>query len=327
MRTLPFILLLLMVLPLFPACDVGGEKHGNVNNVNNLNNTNNLGCLVGEEASATLGAEGGTLPLCGASVTIDAGALSTPLGLTLRVVETPAGIPHPFEAAGPAFELTVDGAVPVVFPQALSILVPHATTTRHLFFYRHTVTDGWQEVEACTVDATVIGQRMSVGGTFIALADTVDFPSGVEGLGAGTLASSFQGVDRTWDLDSGSIDTYAIYNEDPSGGRAITLSATVIDDQNQVEFLNIKMNTTPQGEGGVLQISYGSTADPDGSWVYLPFEDTASVTIDFMEGEALRGTLTAPLERGGLTETITIDFDVTMELYRYAAELVCETAD
>lgn len=300
------------------ACDDSGTE------TNNTNNTNNLGCALGEEVSGTFDAAGGSLTLCGASVTVDPGALTAPLGVTLRVVEVPAGVPYPFEAVGPAIEITPGDAVPHVSPEALSILVPHAPTTRHLFFYRHTVAFGWQEVEACTANETVIGQRMSVGGTYVALADTVDFPSDVDGLGSGTLVSHFEGEDRTWDLDFDFIDTYAIYNEGADGTRGITLSAVVQDGEGNLQVLNLKLGTSPEGEGGVLQINYGSTGDPDGYWVYLPFEETATFTITAMEGEALRGTVTAPLTRGGITATITVDVDVTMELFRYAAELVCQ---
>ena len=312
------------------ACDDGGGDTNNTNNVNNINNANNannannLGCTIGDQASMTFDAAGGTLTLCGASVTVDPGALTTPLGVTLRAVEVPAGVPHPFEAVGPAIEVTPDGEVPHVAPEALSILVPHAPTTRNLFFFRHTAAFGWQEVEACTANDTVIGQRMSVGGTYVALADTVDFPSDVDGLGSGTLVSHFGGEDRTWDLDAGFIDTYAIYNEGADGGRGVTLSAVVEGGEGNLQVFNLKLGVSAEGEGGVLQINYGDTGDPDGFWSYLPFEDTATFTVTGHEGETLRGTVTAQLTRGEATATLTVEIDVTMELYRYAAELVCQ---
>jgi len=328
MRKLLLSLFLSLTLTFVSACDDGGDKN-NVNNTinaNNTNNVNNFGCTVGDEASATFDATGGVLTLCGASVTVDAGSLTEALGVTLRVVETPADVPYPFEAAGPAFELTLDGVVPHVTPQALSILVPHGITTRHVFFYRHTAAFGWEEVEACTAGAEIIGQRMSVSGTYMALADTVDFPGDLDGLGSGTLVSGFPGEDRTWDLDADEIDTYAIYNEGEDGTRGITLSATVLDDEGNLAVLNLKLGASPEGEGGVLQINFGNTADPDGYWVFGPFEETANFTIVSMEGETLQGVVVAPVTRADVTETLTVEIDVTMELYRYAPELVCEDA-
>jgi len=321
MRDPLFSLCFSLILAFVSACDDGGEKN---NNLNNANNTNNVGCTVGDEATTSIDAAGGTLSLCGASVTIDAGILSAPLGVTLRVVETPADVPYPFEAAGPAFDLILDGPVPQVTPQALSIIVPHEITTRYVIFFRHTAEFGWQEVEACTAGSEIIGQRMSVGGTYVALADTVDFPQSMEGMGSGTLVSTFPGEDRTWDLDADEIDTYAIYNEGEDGTRGITLSATVLDGEGNLSVLNLKLGTSPEGEGGVLQINYGTTADVDGYWVFGPFGEPATFAIESMEGESLKGVVTAPVTRGQFTETLIVEIDVTMELYRYAPELACE---
>lgn len=290
---------------------------------NQNNNNNNMSCQAGDSSQIIINEEGGSVSLCGASVAVEQGIINEDITIDLTVVETPSEIPYPFEAGGPAFHVSIDGDIPASGIPALDIRIPHEPTDNHIFLFLYTDDGTWLEIEPCTADGSVLGQLMNMGGTYIVVRDPVDFPDSQEGLGSGNLEGEFMNNPISFDLDNGSIQTYAIYNQGRNGDKSVTISSSILNEEDStLEIIRIELGVS-ESTSGVLTVSYGNTGDPDGYWGYSPFEDTAELTVHNYTDEVLSATLTAPLSRNGLTEILTLDIDITMELFRYPTELGC----
>lgn len=276
-------------------------------------------CEPSRSASMSVGSSGGSLSLCGASVEVSAGALTEDVMLTLRIVELPKPLPFALEQAGLAFALEIEGDLPAASEPPLALLVPHAATNRHLFFYRAGAE--YQQIEACTVDDTVIGQRVAVGGTYVALVDTEDFPDSRNDLGTGTLDATFDGKSDSYDFDSGEIDTYAIYDESADGSRTYTLSATKPLPADNLAVARLTFSHAKDGSAEMIEVTYG---DLNGLWSYLPFGETASeITVEQDQAGGITGTFSVELMLGEGRKVLTGSFDASAEKFRYPPSLSC----
>jgi hypothetical protein len=286
-------------------------------------------CEVGATVTGSFGPSGGSIALCGASAELRAEVLDEERAVTLTIVALPAPAPYPLEAGGLAFALDVEGDLPVVSPAPLSVLVPHVATTRYRYFFRHDAVDGYQGIEACTAEETVIGQNVYTDGTYVALIDTEDFPTASEDLGTGLMESTVDTTVGTFDLASTEFDTYAIYDQGQDGSRNFTLAATKPEGESTLR-LRFSFIIDAEGTPLLLEVSYGLLADVGGLWGYSVGDDSApapTFTLDTDDGAHVAGSFMAQIRRGFdpiETEAISVTFDATAGKFRYPPELACE---
>jgi hypothetical protein len=305
-----------------PGGGVVGAEAGNAG----VAGAAHIECATGASIEASFGPEGGLVEWCGARVEMLVGMLTEPAAVTLTIVDLPAAPPFPLTAAGAAFDVQVSGGVAAAGTTApLTILVPHEPTTRYLWFYRHDPKDGWQQIEACRSDESVIGQTVFTDGIFVALADTDDFPHSTSGLGSGRIDVTFQNTPSSFDLDARNISTFAIYDASASGERAVTLSATQPLSASHLERLLVKLHIGSADKASLIEVTYGFTGDIDGLWSYLPFDTgPASITLTDRTGDHLAGSFDAELRRGDARSVLSGRFDVMVQKFRYPPELSCE---
>jgi hypothetical protein len=279
-------------------------------------------CAVGRSRRATFDETGGSLELCGAVLVLAPDVLEEERSVTLSIVALPAGAPEALEAGGLAFEVEVEGELPETASAPLSLVVPHFETSRYVYLYQH-ASGMWNYIEACTRESDHIGQEVWSEGVFVALVETEDFPTSVTGLGSGSVAVDFDGSESTFDLDADTIETYAIYDR-TDGARSVTLSATKEASDSSLERLRIDFSIDDDGAATLIQITYGSTADVNGFWSYLPFFPQSAVVelIQDDDGE-LTGSVTTELTQGEVLRPFSADFDVVVERYRYPPEGYC----
>jgi hypothetical protein len=304
------------------GCDPGGHDAGSPRDAGQREDAG-ADCAVGSYSEAEIGAAGGELDHCGARVAIAAGALDSVRNVRLTVVALPDGAPSWLEPAGAAFDVEVEGGVPPAAQPPLSVLVPHASTTRSLYFYRYDAQDGYQPIEACTVTDRAIGQDVSVGGTFVALMDREDFPDSTDGLGSGTIDATFMGEQRSYDLDDDGFATFAIYDEAVPGEWSVTLSVAQVISDVELRRVLIKLAIANDGTATLIEVTYGSTAAPNGLWSYLPFDPEPPAITVTRDGQGIVGSLEVELRSGDATELLSADFDVTVDKFRYPPELAC----
>lgn len=283
-------------------------------------------CEIGRRAEAVFDERGGSLELCGAEVTMPPGVLDEPRMVTLSIVDLPPGAPDSLAQGGPAFAVDVEGELPTDGGAPLSVIVPHIATTRYVYFYVYAA-DTWNFSEACTQESERIGQEAWTEGVFVALIETEDFPATVTGLGSGSVEVSFDGATSTFDLDADTIETHAIY-DGSEDGRTVTLSATKEASDSSLERLRIDFAIDAEGAASLTQITYGSTADVNGFWSYLPFfPQNASVELSRDSDGELAGTVSTELTRGEMTSPFSASFAVVVEKYRYPPEGYCNVPE
>jgi hypothetical protein len=279
-------------------------------------------CGVGRRVQAVFDDTGGSLALCGAEVTMPPGVLDEPRTVSLSIVALPPESPTWLDQAGPAFEVEVEGELPAGEIAPLGVVVPHLETTRYVYLYTH-VNDTWGYLEACTREADRIGQEAWSEGVFVPLVEQEDFPTSVTGLGSGSVEVTFDEVTSTFDLDADTIETHAIY-DGVGENRSVTLSATKEATDSSLERLRIDFGIDETGGATLIQITYGSTADVNGFWSYLPFHPgAASVELTRDEDDELVGSVGAELTRGEDVAPFSATFDVSVEKYRYPPEGYC----
>jgi len=279
-------------------------------------------CSVGRRVQAVFDETGGSLASCGAELTMPPGVLEEPRTVGLTVVDLPPNAPAWLDQAGLAFEVDVEGELPAGDIAPLNVVVPHRETTRYVYLYTY-VADSWGYLEACTRESERIGQEAWSEGVFVALVEQEDFPTSVTGLGSGSVDVTFDETVSSFDLDANTIETHAIY--DGSGeNRNVTLSATQEAADSSLERLRIDFSIDETGEATLIQVTYGSTADVDGFWTYLPFHPgAAAVELTRDENNELTGSVSAELTRGEAVAPFSATFDVVVEKYRYPPEGYC----
>jgi hypothetical protein len=279
-------------------------------------------CVVGRTRQGVFDESGGSLELCGAALTMPAGVLEDARTVSLSIVALPSGAPGTLEAGGPAFQVDVEGELPASDSAPLYVIVPHAETSRYVYLYVH-AGETWNYVEACTREDDRIGQEAWSEGVFVALVETEDFPASVMGLGSGSVAVDFDGASSTFDLDADAIETHAIY-DGMDDIRSVTLSATKEGNASSLERLRIDFAIDGDGVATLVQVTYGSTADVNGFWSYLPFfPQSAQVELTRDQGSELTGSVQTELTQGEAVRPFSADFDVTVEKFRYPPEGYC----
>jgi hypothetical protein len=285
-------------------------------------------CEVGASTTGSFGPSGGSVSLCGASVSFAEGVLAEERSVTLSIVAVPEAPPFPLEAAGLAFNIAVEGGVPTDTPDGpLSVLVPTLETTRYRYFFRHDPTDGWQGFEACTVEPMAIGKNVYLDGTFVALVDTEDFPENLDSLGSGAMESTFDGAVTMFDLAGEEFNTYAIYNQNQDGSRAFQLAATKPETAESFLYLLVKFDVDKDGVPNLIEVTYGVVGG-GGLWSFNPFQGTTpTITLTTDDGAHVAGSFAVEMQQitteGTLTEMLSVSFDATAEKFRYPPELEC----
>jgi hypothetical protein len=280
-------------------------------------------CEVGAEATGSVGPAGGSLSLCGARVAMTAGVLDAERELTLRIVALPEPAPYPLEAGGLAFEVKLEGGVPPAAMAPLEVIVPHLATSRYTYFFRHDASEGYQQIEACTVEEMAIGQAVYADGIYVALVDTEDFPTPSDQLGAGMLTATFDATMSTFDLASSAFNTYAIYDQGEDGSRNFALSASQAEGED-TRYLRASFAVDAAGTPLLLEVTYGLLSE--GLWGYSVADAAApapTFTLDTNDGEHVAGSFMAELRMGDASQAVSVSFDATAGKFRYPPELSC----
>jgi hypothetical protein len=150
-----------------------------------------------DEARATIGPAGGSVELCDAQATVEAGVLTEEVELVLeRVVEVPDPA-EPFALIGEAWRISTDGGD--TFPVLLEL---SHESERPLELVR-LEDDAWVVEGACEATPTEVVQTVTSTGTFALVTDPRPLPIDPTGLGDAEIAVTLG--DREIALETGAV--------------------------------------------------------------------------------------------------------------------------
>ncbi|MFO0745566.1 MAG: hypothetical protein U1F43_07820 [Myxococcota bacterium] len=263
-------------------------------------------------------AAGLTLTVCGATLTVPAGALPDGVDVGLAAVTPPAG--PPFEQAfdGEVIEVTVDRdfVVPAtLFMPDVSAAGGYRTGARW-----EPASSQWQGFEACPAEGG-LEYPVSFGGDFALLRDVNVYPDHKEGLGSGTLTSHLDGTDITWSTDDG----WAIHDLGASGLRSVQIAGRRTPDGGSLQQLSVTLVEEADHSFTPLEVSLLDTGDAAASWSWLePVDGGASASsVIAVAGGRIVGSFTVTARGQDGTATLRIDVDVVTERYRFPPEAAC----
>lgn len=269
-------------------------------------------CVLGASTEAVIGAAGGTLSLCGGSVTVPADVLTedTTFGIEVVTVDPPEA---PYELAGLALRFTPDDAP---LPGRVGLALPHDGDTGILHLYVDTP-DGLIGIEACATDATTITQELGLLGTFVAVRDPTDYPEGPTGLGEGTVTGTLGEDAVSWTLPG---EGWTI---DEGYGDALGLTVTVEPDGETYTRLKLVFVIDEADEVIVID---GSWFDGTDLWQLgepASGEPLATVSDATAGADSVTATVVGTLHSGENTLALDVDVDVEAPFWRYPPERVC----
>lgn len=270
-----------------------------------------------DPVQATIGAEGGTVRLCGAQLSVPPGAVSQPSMFGIeRALEAPPA-PFDMEFAGSAFHFTTDAAA---LATRVSVRVPRSDDRRGGLAVFAPDEQALVLIEACQTSPTGVQQFVNGLGTFAALRYAGELPENTVGLGDGTLTTTTNGTVRQFDID-GPGRNFAVYQDLPDGGRQILVNAMNDLDDGQFDFVRLDLvaNATT-ATGGLAQISVLGTAS--GSYIQNII-GTASITFGDLSDGRIRADIDATLYSGPTSVPFQASLDVGVERFIFAPELSC----
>lgn len=274
-------------------------------------------CPVGAAVTATLAADGGTLSLCGAELTVPQGALSVATEFGIQLVESPVDPPFEREFGAPIYRFTPDDDM-LPFSAKLSLALDPTDTHYHdLAFYNEAET-AWYGIEPCP-EGTALSIQSARMGLWTLLRDTNEYPSSSSGLGEASLQLTFLGEAKTFQVDSSG---YAIFETGGPDSRSVYLSLWRTT-PNGSENLDMRWGQDPT-ESGLLQVTYFDSAT-SGLWSWLQPVDGPPIGFDVSVAAdgRVQGTFAVALHRDSVTETMSGTLDVLPEKYRFPQEASC----
>jgi hypothetical protein len=273
-------------------------------------------------ASAIIGANGGELAYCGATLVVPPGAVAADTTFTATEVLMPPAAPFERELASSVIRFEPAGP----FDLPLDLTLPHAAVpTSYFEMARLDEAAGeYASFEPCGVTPTSIQQFVGVLGSYVALRDVNMYPDSSSGLGDGTIDADFLGEMTTYDLDE-DPSSFGIYGAGPDGTRALTLRI-LRNIPDGLESLRVNLVIDPTGNAGSLvQVEWISTVTSTGySFIDGLIGSDGSLTVR-EEGGRFIGEISANVAGGNpMTEIpFTATFDVAVEKYAFPPELSC----
>ncbi len=278
-------------------------------------------CEVGASASLSIGPAGGRLSLCGASVTVPAGAMATPVTFGIEMVAAPTPPAEPRVLAGPAFRFTPDD---VVLSGPVDVAVPHGGATGRLEIYA-VVGGELFGFEACTSDAETIGQTfgsidgfvLGALGTFVAVQDTYAYAETKDDLGNGTLTAMVGARALAFDVGPDGFALDEVY------GPFVGLTVETMVPGADFEQLRVQLVVPENGPVDVIHVQWFSMIE---LWsLGVPGAPGTTGTSDVVVGAdgRLRGDVSGTLSSGEQSIAFTATLDVVADYWRYPAERVC----
>ncbi|MCK6546713.1 hypothetical protein L6R52_12755, partial [Myxococcota bacterium] len=176
-----------------------------------------------DRATATIGATGGVLELCGAKVTVPAGALSHDVELSIAQVDPGVAIPAPFVQVGPAWRIE-----PADLAGYAELELPHAEGWTDDLELVYLLEGAWSVHGACRQTERAVEMKVWDLGTFALVRDPRGMPTSPYGLGEGTATLTLDG--RALTLTTGELG-YAGVHETLSGFEVFGFQADLASEQ------------------------------------------------------------------------------------------------
>lgn len=254
--------------------------------------------------TATIGADGGELALCGARLIVRPGTLSEATEFTIEpAAAAPPAPGAPLAIAGPALRFSASRAL----PGYVEVALPHGG--HQSSYTQFAVYDGQEmiAIEACRVDAGSILAAVRALGSFVALYDTYAYTNPVDGNGTGTASASIGGDSLSLQLPGTAYAIDQAYDDDAI---TMTLASDFLPGQLQLFALVVGNTAT------LLRAQWFA----DGQ---LWQADTGTITLASRDGNHLVGTATATLRHEQETMALSVELDVTPAYYQFPPERVC----
>jgi hypothetical protein len=270
-----------------------------------------------DPVTASIGPEGGELRLCGAQLTVPAGAVAAPTTFGIERLATAPDAPFDMEPAGPAFRFT-PGALALDPPAVVRI--PREDGRRGGLAQDVPWEGGFVLIEACDQSAGGLQQYFGELGTFGAFRFVGPLPDSTQGLGDGTLTAVADGVQTQYDVDRPG-NNYAIYQDSPGGSRQVLVTAMNDLPNGGFEYLRLDLAVNAAtGQGSIIQISL--LGPVNGSYI-LGLLGQASISFGDLSDGRIRAQIEANLVNGPQNIPFQAQIDVGVERYIFPPSLSC----
>ncbi len=270
-----------------------------------------------DPVQATIGAEGGTVRLCGAQLSVPPGTVSQPSLFGIERLSEPPPIPFDMELAGAAFRFTSDASS---LATRVSVRVPRGDDRRGGLAVFAPDENALVLIEACQTSSTGVQQFVNGLGTFAAIRYVGELPENTLGLGDGTVTTTMSGTVREFDLDRPGHN-FAVYQDLPDGSRQVLVNAMNELRDGQFDFVRLDLVTNAAtGSGGLAQISVLGTTS--GSFIE-GILGTASITFGDLSDGRVRAHIQATLASGPTSVPFEATLDVGVERFIFPPELSC----
>lgn len=270
-----------------------------------------------DPVQAIIGAEGGTVRLCGAQLSVPPGAVSQPTMFGIERAPEAPPVPFDMEFAGSAFHFTTDAAA---LATRVSVRVPRSDGRRGGLAVFAPEENALVLIEACQTSPTGVQQFVNGLGTFAAIRYSGELPESTIGLGEGKVTTTTNGTVRQFDIDRPGRN-FAVYQDLPDGSRQILVNAMNDLDNGQFDFVRLDLvANAATATGGLAQVSVLGTAN--GSYIQNII-GTANITFGDLSDGRIRANIDATLYSGPTSVPFQATVDVGVERFIFAPELSC----
>lgn len=275
------------------------------------------GCEVGASAEQSLGPDGGTLTLCGLTLTVPPGAVSEVATFGAAIV-LPAGTLPAFQTfLGPTYRLT-SSATSLAAPATVAVVRDPAITGIVQLGVWDPLESAWFTPETCPKNGALTWATAQLG-DFALLRDPTVYPPSTSGLGSASLSLDFLGQTSHWNAeDEGGY----VIDEVGGGGVRMVLRRPVDGGLEQLEVLfGHEAGKDPE----LLSVTWLSTVEGVGGWGWLqPVHGPADgFTLTAQASGELDGALTVTTHQGEATQVLAATFTATAEAFRFPPSSSC----
>ncbi|MFO0660699.1 MAG: hypothetical protein U0165_12835 [Polyangiaceae bacterium] len=275
-------------------------------------------CAIGDSVAVELGSDGGVISLCGVSLEVPSGAVSSTQSCELRVVAAPGDPPYGFQ-----FGLAVVEVCPslqLTSPVTLSLALP-ASSTGHVSMLAlwDDSTPGWIAPETCPTQGAVTLSVMKTGVTTL-LVDPETYPSSLSGVGSGSGTMTLNGQSYSLDVDPTGSATY-----EPGSATSRSYSIVLEGSTGVFQHLSFKLGAVDGQPPQLLELGWFDNDQPSEYWSWLqPIDgDPTSATISQDSSGAVSGSFEVPAHSASASAPISVTFSVQAEKYRVPPDSVC----
>lgn len=272
-----------------------------------------------DAATATIGAAGGYVELCGARLDVLAGTLASDTEFSIERLDPPPEfvVPADHEIAGPTFRFTSSGAP---LGDYVRLTLPHERPGRVVL--PQAVIDGeLVPLEPCRVDDEVSVVDQPALGTLVSIYETIDFPATVSGLGDGEVTADFAGDSYVFSLDD--PPNHAVHLGSDDGLRTLELDAWLPTEPTH--HLLVQLAWDPElGDAAVYAASLALFDGADVALWMAGVDRGAVVELSEVGEHVFEGTASIPLyDANGASEILDLVLSFRTERWRYPIELAC----